>query len=286
MFCAIRFGDAAAFIHEEQVWRHGLAQGATEWGVLLGRGMTSFDHWKFQLQVIPLVAVLLLGNKRLSAWFTVPLWAFVIFVEHRCWDRDFSFAVILLLGGISMIYFRRQLGVATVTYGFVAVAVLGLAGVPMLVDRILYAVLPFSFAVGLFLERFLVSAAGLLWATAYDLFVSPLLSLKTYGSLKPHAPELPSALRLQASRIALAWLAAASQCLRYSSLAAPQREATVYCTHPYLGYGRVLRSTTIPSTRSNTVYSCLSMSLRKMGSSTYFQRTENCLASYTNHGCQ
>jgi hypothetical protein len=171
VFCAIRFGDAAAFIHEEQVWRHGLAQGATEWGVLLGRGMTSFDHWKFQLQVIPLVAVLLLANKRPSAWFTVPLWAFVIFVEHWCWDRDFSFAVILLLGGISMIYFRRQLGVATVTYGFVAVAVLGLAGVPMSVDRILYAVLPFSFAVGLFLERFPVSAAGLLWATAYDLFV-------------------------------------------------------------------------------------------------------------------
>jgi hypothetical protein len=95
----------------------------------------------------------------------------VVFVEHWCWDRDFPLAVMLLLGGGALIYFRKQLGVAAVTYGLIGVAGVALAGVPISVDRILYAILPFSIATGLFLERVPAVAPALLWAAGYDSFV-------------------------------------------------------------------------------------------------------------------
>jgi hypothetical protein len=170
IFCRLRFGDAFAFIREEQIWRHGLVQGWHDWGILLGRGTVLFQHWKFQLQVLPIAAALVLTNRRLPSWLATSLWSVVVFTEHWCWDRDFASAIILILGGAMLLCFRRQLGVASVTYGLVAIISLAFAGSPLSVDRLLFGVVPLSISIGAFLSSFPTVGPALLWACTYDLF--------------------------------------------------------------------------------------------------------------------
>ena len=169
-YCWLNFGDPFAFVHVQQIWRHGLAEGWHDWRILLARGTVSFQHWKLQLKALPIAVVLALVNKRLAWWLAVPLWSVVVFVEHWTWDRDFATAVILILGGSMLLTFRNQLGAACVAYGLTAIISLAFAGVPLSVDRLLYGVIPLSMAVGAFISSFPAVGPGLLWACAYDLF--------------------------------------------------------------------------------------------------------------------
>lgn len=170
LFCWFRFGDAFAFVREEQIWRHGFAQGWHDWGILLGRGTVLFQHWTFQLQILAIAAVLVLANRRLPWWLTVPLWAAVVFTEHWCWDRDFGTAMLLVLGGATLLLFRKQLGLTNVAYGVTAIVALALLGAPLSVDRLLYGVVPLSMAVGAFITSFPTAGPAMVWACAYDLY--------------------------------------------------------------------------------------------------------------------
>jgi hypothetical protein len=147
VYCGIRFGDPFAPLRGEAVWRHASGSGLTQWSVLLMRGTYSFEHWRFQLQVLAIV-VAIFYFKRMPPRLALSLWALVIYWERWAWDRDFPTALILLLGGAALWYFRKSLGPAAVVYGFVAIVSLLAAGAPLSVDRILFAVLPFPIAIG------------------------------------------------------------------------------------------------------------------------------------------
>jgi hypothetical protein len=167
--CWFYVGDPFAFVRVQQIWHHDLAQGWRDWGVLLGRGTVLFQHWKFQLEVLPIAVGLVALNKRLAWWLTLPFWAVLVFVEHWIWDRDFAAAVMLILCGSALLCFRKQLGVACVAYGLVAILTVAFAG-PLSVDRLLFAVIPLSIAAGALLSLFPTAGLALLWACAYDLF--------------------------------------------------------------------------------------------------------------------
>ncbi|HTA38006.1 MAG TPA: mannosyltransferase family protein [Candidatus Acidoferrales bacterium] len=172
-FSAWRFGDPLAFFHAEQAWRPGGAgYGMYQWGVLLTSGSTSFGHWIFQLPAAAVVAVLFFAGARLHWAASALLWSLVIAIEELAWGRDFSFATIAFLGGAALVYFRRELGAATVTYGLLSLAAFLLSATVISVDRYLYGVLPFSLAIGLVLQRLPALAPALLFASTIDLYRS------------------------------------------------------------------------------------------------------------------
>ncbi len=150
---AVRFHDPLAFVHAQQAWRHGIGGGFTEWRILLSSGSVSFGHWRLNLYMLPIIALLILAGTRIHWAGRLCLWSVVVAVEHLCWGRDFPFAVIALLGGAAVIAFRRQLGSALVVYACVSLCVLLASGSSMSADRFVFGVLPFSLAVGLLLER-------------------------------------------------------------------------------------------------------------------------------------
>jgi hypothetical protein len=168
IYCWSRFGEPLAFLRAQLMWRHTLAEGWHDWAILLGRAVL-FQHWKLQLWVLPIVVAVVLFNNRRTWWVGAPLWAVVVFVEHWVWDRDFATAVILILGGSTLVLFRKKLGVAPVAYGLIAIISVAFAGV-LSVDRLLYAVVPLSIAIGAFISSFPAMGPALLWACGYDLF--------------------------------------------------------------------------------------------------------------------
>jgi Gpi18-like mannosyltransferase len=168
IYCGIRFGDPLAPLHAEAAWRRVDGSGLSQWGVLALRGTYSFEHWRFQLQLL-FIAVAIVLLRRMPAWLTILLWAFVVYWEHWAWARDFPTAAIVLLGGFALWYFRKALGAAAVVFGFAAILSLVAGGAPVSVDRILYAVLPFSIALGCFFATFPYVGVPMVLAFAFDL---------------------------------------------------------------------------------------------------------------------
>jgi hypothetical protein len=62
---AVRFHDPLAFVHAQQAWRHGIGGGFTEWRILLSSGSVSFGHWRLNLYMLPIIALLILAGTRI-----------------------------------------------------------------------------------------------------------------------------------------------------------------------------------------------------------------------------
>ncbi|HTX59377.1 MAG TPA: hypothetical protein VMH02_06815 [Verrucomicrobiae bacterium] len=167
-YCAVRLGDALAPLHAQAYWWSANGAGIDRWVVLLSRGWFSFEHWRFQLELLPLVAALCFF-RRLPAWLVAVLSATVVYVEHWCWDRDFATATLLFLGAPALVYFRKQLGTAALVYGIVAIVTLIATGTERSVDRILYATLPLPLAMAIFFSRARYFGVPVLAAFAWDL---------------------------------------------------------------------------------------------------------------------
>lgn len=170
-YCAISFGDAFAQVHAEQYFRGVEQAGFGSLAALLAGGLYSFDHWKFQLQLIPIVLPIFF-YKRLPAWLTLFLCATAVYVEHWCWDRDFGTAVLLFVGAPALWYFRKSLGTAAVAYGIVSIVTLLVTGTSLSIDRFLYATLALPIAMGLLFARLPSLGVPMLAAFCYDLVIS------------------------------------------------------------------------------------------------------------------
>lgn len=169
VFGAVRFHDPLAFVHAQEAWRHGIGTGISQWQILLASGTLSFGHWMLNLGTLPLVAVLLVRGQKWPFLARLILWSIVIAVERVCWGRDFSFAVIGLLGTAACIGLRRRLGSAVVVYAGVSLIVLLGSGSPMSADRYIFGALAFVLAVGLLMDRAPAFGIPLLAANAVDL---------------------------------------------------------------------------------------------------------------------